>query len=115
MNVLLNLISEIYPIRGCKLDLSHKKILEGKYSVCLDFHIGKCEGPCEQKQSEEDYQSIISEAKLLLSGKTRELIDLLGKRMGSLAKNHEFEEAQQIKKTLKALKNTRLNRSLYPI
>jgi len=104
MNVLLNLISEIYPIRGCKLDLSSKKILEGKYSVCLDFHIGKCEGACEQKQSEEDYQSIISEAKLLLSGKTRVLIDLLGKRMGSLAENYEFEGAQQIKKNIESIK-----------
>ena len=115
MNVLLNLISEIYPIRGCKLDLSHKKILEGKYSVCLDFHIGKCEGPCEQKQSEEDYQSIISEAKLLLSGKTRELIDLLGKRMGSLAKNHEFEEAQQIKKNIESIKKYTAKSIIYPI
>ena len=104
MNVLLNLISEIYPIRGCKLDLSSKKILEGKYSVCLDFHIGKCEGACEQKQSEEDYQSIISEAKLLLSGKTRVLIDLLDERMGSLAENYEFEGAQQIKKNIESIK-----------
>lgn len=104
MNVLLNLISEIYPIRGCKLDLSSKKILEGKYSVCLDFHIGKCEGGCEQKQSEEDYQSIISEAKLLLSGKTRALLNLLNERMGSLAENYEFEGAQQIKKNIESIK-----------
>tara|TARA_B100000524_G_scaffold55537_1_gene25819 strand:+ start:8545 stop:10344 length:1800 start_codon:yes stop_codon:yes gene_type:complete len=104
MNVLLNLISEIYPIRGCKLDLSSKKILEGKYSVCLDFHIGKCEGACEQKQSEEDYQSIISEAKLLLSGKTRALLNLLNERMGSLAENYEFEGAQQIKKNIESIK-----------
>ena len=104
MNVLLNLISEIYPIRDCKLDLSSKKILEGKYSVCLDFHIGKCEGGCEQKQSEEDYQSIISEAKLLLSGKTRALLNLLNERMGSLAENYEFEGAQQIKKNIESIK-----------
>ncbi len=104
MNVLLNLISEIYPIRGCKLDLSSKKILEGKYSVCLDFHIGKCEGACEQKQSEEDYQSIISEAKLLLSGKTRALLNLLNERMGSLSENYEFEGAQQIKKNIESIK-----------
>ena len=75
MNILLNLISEIYPIRGCKLDLSESKIKEKKYSICLDFHIGKCKGPCEQKQSEEAYQAIITEAKLLLSGKTNSLLD----------------------------------------
>ena len=104
MNVLLTLISEIYPIRGCKLDLSRAKILEGKYSVCLDFHIGKCEGACEQKQSEKDYQSIISEAQLLLSGKTKSLLDLLKKRMASLAENYEFEEAEKIKKNIESIK-----------
>ena len=103
MNVLLNLISEIYPIRGCKLDLSSTKILEGKYSVCLDFHIGKCEGACEQKQSEKDYQSIISEAQLLLSGKTKSLLALLSKRMASLAENYEFEGAQKIKKNIESI------------
>ena len=103
MNVLLTLISEIYPIRGCKLDLSSAKILEKKYSVCLDFHIGKCEGACEQKQSEKDYQSIISEAQLLLSGKTKSLLALLKKRMASLAENYEFEGAQKIKKNIESI------------
>ena len=104
MNILLNLISEIYPIRGCKLDLSESKIKEKKYSICLDFHIGKCKGPCEQKQSEEAYQGIITEAKLLLSGKTKSLLDLLKKRMASLAENYEFEEAEKIKKNIESIK-----------
>ena len=82
MNVLLSLIREIYPIRSCKLDLSSAKVLEKKYSVCLDFHIGKCEGACEQKQSEDAYQNIISEAKLLLSGKTKSLLSVLKKKNG---------------------------------
>jgi excinuclease ABC subunit C len=71
MNVLLNLIYEIYPIRSCKLELSDQKIREKKYTICLDYHIGKCKGPCEQKQSEQSYDEIIEEAKLLLSGKTK--------------------------------------------
>ena len=104
MNILLNLINEIYPIRGCKLDLSESKIKEKKYSICLDFHIGKCKGPCEQKQSEEAYQAIITEAKLLLSGKTKSLLDLLKKRMASLAENYEFEEAEKIKKNIESIK-----------
>ena len=104
MNVLLNLINELYPIRGCKLDLSAAKILEGKYSVCLDFHIGKCKGPCEQKQSEKAYESIISEAKLLLSGKTKSLLQLLAKRMGYLSDNYEFEGAEQTKKNIESIK-----------
>ena len=104
MNILLNLISEIYPIRGCKLDLSESKIKEKKYSICLDFHIGKCKGPCEQKQSEEAYQAIITEAKLLLSGKTKSLLDLLKNRMASLAENYEFEEAEKIKKNIESIK-----------
>ena len=104
MNILLNLINEIYPIRGCKLDLSESKIMEEKYSICLDFHIGKCKGPCEQKQSEKAYQSIISEAKLLLSGKTKSLLQLLGQKMKSLAEKYEFEEAEKIKKNIESIK-----------
>ena len=104
MNVLLSLIREIYPIRSCKLDLSSVKVLEKKYSVCLDFHIGKCEGACEQKQSEDAYQNIISEAKLLLSGKTKSLLSVLKKRMEYLAEKYEFEEAQKVKKNIESIK-----------
>lgn len=104
MNVLLNLIYEIYPIRSCKLELSEQKIREKKYVICLDYHIGKCKGPCENKQSEQSYNEIIEEAKLLLSGKTKSLISLLASRMQSLAENYEFEKANHVKKSIESIK-----------
>ena len=104
MNVLLNLIYEIYPIRSCKLELSEQKIREKKYVLCLDYHIGKCKGPCENKQSEQSYNEIIDEAKLLLSGKTKSLISLLASRMQSLAENYEFEKANHVKKSIESIK-----------
>jgi excinuclease ABC subunit C len=104
MNVLLNLIYEIYPIRSCKLELSEQKIREKKYVICLDYHIGKCKGPCENKQSEQSYNEIIDEAKLLLSGKTKSLISLLASRMQSLAENYEFEKANHVKKSIESIK-----------
>ena len=104
MNVLLNLIYEIYPIRSCKLELSEQKIREKKYVICLDYHIGKCKGPCENKQSEQSYNEIIEEAKLLLSGKTKSLISLLASRMKSLAENYEFEKANHVKKSIESIK-----------
>ena len=104
MNVLLNLIYEIYPIRSCKLELSEQKIREKKYVICLDYHIGKFKGPCENKQSEQSYNEIIDEAKLLLSGKTKSLISLLASRMQSLAENYEFEKANHVKKSIESIK-----------
>lgn len=104
MNVLLNLIYEIYPIRSCKLELSEQKIREKKYVICLDYHIGKCKGPCENKQSEQSYNEIIEEAKLLLSGKTKSLISLLTSRMKNLAENYEFEKANHVKKSIESIK-----------
>jgi len=104
MNVLLNLIYEIYPIRSCKLELTEDKIKEQKYSICLDFHIGKCKGPCEQKQSENTYNQIIEETKLLLGGKTKSLSTLLETRMYKFAQNYEFEQAERVKKSIGSIK-----------
>ncbi len=104
MNLLLNLIYEIYPIRSCKLELSEQKIREKKYAICLDYHIGKCKGPCEQKQSEQSYNEIIEEAKLLLSGKTKSLISVLDSRMKSFAEHYEFEQAEHVKKSIESIK-----------
>ena len=100
MNILLELIKELYPIRSCKLDLAQVKINEKKYSVCLDYHIGKCAGPCEQKQNEEAYNTLIDEAKLLLAGKTNSLIRLLKERMALHADRYEFENAEKLKRSI---------------
>lgn len=114
---MLDLISELYPIRNCKLNLTPQAINEGKYKVCLQYHIKKCKGCCEGLQSLEEYNKNIGEIKLLLKGELGELEKTLEEKMMLLAEELKFEEAQSIKEKLDALerykaKSTIVNPSL---
>ncbi len=114
---MLELISELYPIRNCKLNLTPDNINEGKFKVCLQYHIKKCKGCCEGLQSLEEYNKNIGEIKLLLKGELGELEKTLEKKMMELAEELKFEEAQSIKEKLEALtryksKSTIVNPSL---
>lgn len=97
MNALLHLIREMYPLRTCSLDLSQQKIKAKKFSVCLEYHLKRCLGPCEGKQEKEAYDKMIEEIHLLLKGKTATLIQTLKFRMQMLSNNYLFEEAQEMK------------------
>ena len=97
MNALLHLIREMYPLRTCSLDLSQQKIKAKKFSVCLEYHLKRCLGPCEGKQEKEAYDKMIEEIHLLLKGKTAALIQTLKFRMQMLSNNYLFEEAQEMK------------------
>lgn len=117
IHILLELISELYPIRNCKLNLTPDNINEGKFKVCLQYHIKKCKGCCEGLQSLEEYNKNIGEIKLLLKGELGELEKTLKEKMMLLAEELKFEEAQAIKDKLDALarykaKSTIVNPSL---
>ena len=75
MQSLLGLIREMYPLRTCHLDLSSQKIAKKSYKTCLEYHIGRCLGPCVGLQSENEYNQMIDEIQLLLKGKTSSLIE----------------------------------------
>ena len=107
MNALLGLIREMYPLRTCSLDLSAYKLAEKKYKTCLEFHIGKCLGPCIEKQTEEEYGTMIDEIELLLKGKTYSLIQALKKKMIQLAESYQFEDAHQLKLTIEQIEKYR--------
>jgi excinuclease ABC subunit C len=107
MSALLNLIREMYPLRTCTLDLTAKKIAEKKYKTCLEFHIGKCLGPCVKLQEETEYNSMIAEIELLLKGKTFSLIQALRKKMLQYAENFKYEEAQKLKLTIDQIEKYR--------
>ena len=107
MNALLGLIREMYPLRTCNLDLSANKLAEKKYKTCLEFHIGKCLGPCIEKQTEEEYETMIDEIELLLKGKTYSLIQALKKKMIQLAETYQFEDAHQLKLTIEQIEKYR--------
>ena len=105
MRVLLELIKQLYPLRSCTFNLSQENIENGKFKVCLDYHIKKCLGACESKQSEEDYNQSIAEIRSILKGNTRTIIHPLKEQMQSYAASLEFEKAQEIKEKLDALEN----------
>ena len=107
MTLLLNLIKELFYVRSCSLDLSPDKIAKKKYSVCLDYHIHKCKGPCEALQSKTEYEEMTEKIKLLLQGNTRSLFKLLKKQMSEYSNSHKFEQAEQIKKIIIGLEKYR--------
>lgn len=103
MQSLLGLIREMYPLRTCHLDLSPEKIAKKTYKTCLEFHIGRCLGPCVGLQSENEYHEMIDEIQLLLKGKTASLIQALKKRMNEFAESYAFEKAHKIKITIEQI------------
>ncbi len=99
----LNLIKELYNPRTCSQPITKEGIESGKYRVCLDYHIKKCMGPCVGKQSYEDYQKNISQAREILKGNTREVLRDLKDEMLKLSEELRFEEAEEVKRKYLAL------------
>ena len=99
----LNLIKELYNPRTCRQPITKEGIENGKYRVCLDYHIKKCMGPCVGKQSYEDYQKNISQAREILKGNTREVLRDLKNEMLKLSEELRFEEAEEVKRKYLAL------------
>ena len=99
----LNLIKELYSPRTCRQPITKEGIQSGKYRVCLDYHIKKCLGPCVGKQSYEDYQKNIAQAREILKGNTREVLRDLKEEMLHLSEELRFEEAEEVKRKYLAL------------
>ena len=99
----LNLIKELYSPRTCRQPITKEGIKSGKYRVCLDYHIKKCMGPCVGKQSYEDYQKNIAQAREILKGNTREVLRDLKEEMLRLSEELRFEEAEEVKRKYLAL------------
>jgi len=103
VRILLDLIKELYSLRTCKYDLSAQKINEGKYKVCLEYHLGNCNGPCEGLETELQYNQSIREVKNIIKGNFKESLERFKQMMLDFAANMEFEKAQQIKEKLARL------------
>ena len=100
---ILGIINELYHPRTCRQPITKEGIETGKYQVCLDYHIKKCMGPCVGKQSYEDYQKNIAQARDILKGNTREVLKDLKEEMMKLSEELRFEEAEEIKRKYLAL------------
>ena len=101
----LNLIKELYKPRTCRQPITKEGVETAKYKVCLDYHIKKCMGPCVGKQSYEDYQKNIRQAREILKGNTRQVLKDLREEMMQLSEELRFEEAEEVKRKYIALDN----------
>ena len=98
MTGVLHLIKELYHPRTCNASLTKEGVASGRYKVCLDYHIKKCMGPCVGKQSQEDYQKNIQQAREILKGNTRQVLRDLKEEMLKLSEELRFEEAEEVKR-----------------
>jgi len=105
VRTLLDLIKSVYPLRTCNYDLSHEKIQNGKYKVCLEYHLGNCKGPCEDLQSSEEYNRQIQDIREIVKGNFKTSLLYFKNQMKQLANEMRFEEAQQIKEKIAILEN----------
>ena len=103
MYAVLDIIKELYKPRTCRQPITKEGIETGKYKVCLDYHIKKCMGPCVGKQSLEDYQKNIFQAREILKGNTRQVLRELKEEMLRLSEELRFEEAEEVKRKYLAL------------
>jgi len=108
----LRMINQIFKIRSCKLDITDKSIEQKKFKVCLDYHIKKCDGPCEGLISSKEYGDMVSEVVKLLKGRTDELIKDLTGKMNKAVELLEFEKAADIRDKLSQLNSISLKQKI---
>ena len=98
MHAVLELIKKLYHPRTCRFPITQEGVEQKKYQVCLEYHIKNCGAPCIGKQSWEDYQKCIGQAREILKGNTREVLRAMKDEMLQLAEELRFEEAEEIKR-----------------
>ncbi len=101
---LLKTLRSVFPLRSCDFPLTEQGIAEGRWKLCLDYHIKKCDGPCEGLVSAARYNDYIRQATQVLQGKTRELESQLHDRMMQLAEDLRFEDAEVVRQRLERLR-----------
>lgn len=105
INSLLEIIHQLYPIRTCRLPLFDENIKKGKFKVCLQYHIHKCNGPCEAKETIDEYRKHIDAVKKIIEGDANEISRFLLDEMKILASEYKFEEAHLVKQKYELIEN----------
>jgi excinuclease ABC subunit C len=105
MRSLLKTIKRIFPIRSCNLNLTKENIEAGKFKVCLNYHIKKCNGPCEGIIDEEEYGEIVQNVIDFINGRDRIVVDALTQKMQRHAESLQFEKAARIRDQVQAIKD----------
>lgn len=104
MRFALKTVRDIFMIRSCNYDLTEESIKKGKFKICLDYHIKKCEGPCEGLVSQEHYHTMIDHVASVLKGKTGRVVETLEQEMQRYAEEMRFEDAARVRDRIRALK-----------
>lgn len=120
VKILLSLIRQIYQLRTCNLSLTGENIEKGKFKVCLEYHIGNCKGPCEQLQTEKEYNENIRQIREIIRGNLTRVINYLKKEMEQMSASFRFEEANLVKEKIEILsryqsKSTIVNPSIHDL
>jgi excinuclease ABC subunit C len=105
MNVLLEMIRTLYPLRTCTYNLSQENIARGKYKVCLEYHIGNCKGPCEDLIDEDAYNQHILQIRSILSGNLGLAKNYFREKMMEAAQEMQYEQAHAFKQKLDILED----------
>ncbi|WP_321279893.1 excinuclease ABC subunit UvrC [Marinifilum fragile] len=103
VRTLMDMVRSLYKLRTCNLSLNSEGILNGKFKVCLEYHIGNCNAPCEGKIDNEEYMDTIQAIRNILKGNIRMVTSHLKEKMTELAEVYKFEEAHIIKEKLELL------------
>lgn len=107
IKTLLSLIRQLYPIRTCKHKLSKENVDDGKFEVCLEYHIGNCLAPCIGKIDEETYNSYISDVRKIIRGDLHIVHEYLKELMFQFSQEYKFEEAAKVKEKIEIVDNYR--------
>lgn len=105
VRTLLDLVRQLYPVRNCKHKLSPENIKNGKFKVCLEYHLNNCLAPCEGLQSEDDYQENINHIRTIFQGDLNTVLSFLKKQMLNYAQSYQFEDAETIRQKIEILEN----------
>jgi excinuclease ABC subunit C len=104
MKASLRMLNKIFKIRSCKYFIDDEVIEKGKIRVCLDYHINKCDGPCEGLVSQQEYNEMVNQVIRVLRGKTDDLINELKEKMNKASSEMRFEEAAQLRDKIEQLR-----------
>lgn len=107
VDLVLEIIHQLYPLRTCAMHMTEDQVSQGKLKVCLKYHIKNCCGVCAACVSKEEYRSYIDNARKIIKGDAHDLLDEMEKQMRKLAAEMRFEEAQQIKERYMMLEKFR--------
>ena len=105
VRTIMDVFSNLYSLRTCHYDLRQKNIIENKYKVCLEYHIGNCLGGCEGHQKEVDYNIYISNIRDFLKGNLSSSINYFKNEMKTASGSLHFEKAQKAKEKIELLEN----------